>query len=252
MRRTSGAYLSDTHFAMALGVALMLHLMVFGAWMASPKPRVVNIPIRVLNLKLGDGETFEESSTSAANAQGVETELARQLEPGERLVETRGEVWNSLSKTIREKAAKAQPKTKQEATEQVVAALDQVARQFVRSQTFDYAGLGKGSPLGNSTDKNAELMSRYEQLLSAWLVKFQFNPSINVPKGTRVQGSVRVRLDRNGNIRYAAPEKSTRIQALDRTMLQMVERAKPFPPMPQQYAPNSQVLEFVFPITFTF
>lgn len=254
--------LNETHFTIAIAAAIVLHAAGLGLWMASPKPRVVNIPVRVLNIKLGDSDTGAEmadATPAPVNANPLEEELVRQLEPV--AASKPSPALNALASTIRDKTSAAQPKTREETTAQVVAALDEVARQFVRKQAFDYRPLkngeaktvqGPGSVLGNSTDKNAEIMTRYEQLLSTWLVKFQFNPSADAPKNTPLRGSVRVRMDRTGNVRSAYVEKTTRYEELDRAMLEMVSRAKPFPPAPAEYAPNNQLLEFVFPITFTF
>ncbi|MBY0406569.1 MAG: energy transducer TonB, partial [Rickettsiales bacterium] len=123
--------------------------------------------------------------------------------------------------------------------------LASAAKQFVRTSNAQ----AKGSSRANSTAKEAELMSRYEQLISLWIEKFKQYPMEARMQGLQGETVVRIRIDRKGNIRYYILENSTGHQELDRAAIEMVRRANPVPAVPNDY-PRGDLIEFLIPVNF--
>src|SRR5688572_6699221 len=57
--------LTERHFAITIAVALLLHMSGFVAWSLSPKQIVRDIPIRTLNIRLGESDEMELEKPSA-------------------------------------------------------------------------------------------------------------------------------------------------------------------------------------------
>ncbi len=89
---------------------------------------------------------------------------------------------------------------------------------------------------------------RYEQVLFSWLVRHKQYPMLAQRRGLEGRGSVRVRIDRGGQVLDRAVEASTGEKMLDEAALDMVRRASPFPAVPSDYSGGS--FEFVAPIEF--
>ena len=123
-----------------------------------------------------------------------------------------------------------------------------------RSLTLDWqdptASAAEGSKLGNSTVASAEVMSRYEQQISAWIDRFKPNTLMAAGQPDRVTASVRIRIDKRGNIRYMQLEQSTGFAVLDHAAIETVRRANPVPPAPADY-PVEESIEFIVPVVFT-
>ncbi|MBV8938489.1 MAG: hypothetical protein JO089_01445, partial [Alphaproteobacteria bacterium] len=208
MQRIEPFYLDDRHFAAAIAIALLVHLLLFTAWQMIPAAQVAEIPVRVLNLKLGDIENIPDlpSGENEVTSLSVEQELSHQMDNAAPAVPAKPStaVWKMIKKAISQprlpapsaqEAERPQPTPPTEQTAQadaakkiednsaLAAALAQAAQQFVRQQpSFDYravpgAARGAGSPLGNSTRSDAEEATRYEQIISAWMDKFKYLPA---------------------------------------------------------------------------
>ena len=93
-----------------------------------------------------------------------------------------------------------------------------------------------------------EATARYEQLLVAWLEKHKKYP--RRAKRLRIEGEglLRIVIDRTGRTRQIKLEQHTGNRLLDKAVLEMVERANPFPPMPDD--DPRQELEFIVPVAF--
>ncbi len=89
---------------------------------------------------------------------------------------------------------------------------------------------------------------RYEQLLVAWLEKHKHYPRRAKRLRIEGEGRLRIRIDRNGNTLLVELEERTGNRLLDKAVLEMVQRANPFPPFPDDT--RGQEMEFVVPVTF--
>jgi protein TonB len=89
---------------------------------------------------------------------------------------------------------------------------------------------------------------RYEQLLYAWMDRHKQYPMLAQRRGIEGEGSVRVRIDRDGRVLERTVTRSTGQQMLDQAALDMVRRANPFPRVPPEYA--GETFEFVAPIQY--
>jgi len=94
------------------------------------------------------------------------------------------------------------------------------------------------------------MVSRYEQLISLWIQKFKLYPADAKTQGLQGDTVVRIRIDRQGNIRYYILEHSTGIPSLDRAAIDMIRRANPVPAVPNDY-PSGDLIEFLIPVNFS-
>lgn len=107
-----------------------------------------------------------------------------------------------------------------------------------------------GSPLGNSTAKNAEHLLRYEQLLALWIHKFKHYPAEARMKNQEGTAILHLVIDRSGRILKSELSTKTGYTLLDEAVIDMVKQAKTVPAVPDDY-PGENELEFQIPIRFT-
>lgn len=285
----SSPYLEDRHFAAALTAAALIHLVALLLWMFSPHTPVVEIPVRILNIKLGEQEEEVDIVNSiretpdAKNSKVLEKEMARFFEQQPTPVPASPEALaHALSRAVKAMkppgAATPPPPAPPQPAKQEVAKLEQppapmpplpniiqkptrasehAPHQYVRQQAYDYRPLGDskqlpkngGSKLGNTTSTQAEIMARYEQLISAWIDKFKVYPEEARSSGIQGKGIVRIRIDRKGNVRFVTLDESTGSDMLDRAVMEMIHDANPLPPVPDDYK-SGDLFEFKIPISF--
>lgn len=270
-----GNYLYGAMFA-----ALLLHALGYYMWSIAPKQEVINIPVRVLNIKLGDLETTHEVDVKLLepakdNSNKVEDTLSKLVRSEEDEAERNDKLAKSIDKAIdtpekdekkpepvkADKPAKsAKPQklykfdVRTEGKKTAAPVMEVSERQFVRDlpapnvdkSTVQNLALSKQ---GNSKDKQAEVMASYEQQISLWIQKFKVYPE--AAKEAEAQGETvaRIRIDRRGNIRYYTLERSTGHILLDKAAIDMIKRANPVPSVPTNY-PAGDMLEFRIPIRF--
>jgi TonB family protein len=261
-----GEYLGDKYFTLTIAAAIGLHFAGLYAWQLMPHTQVIDIPVRALSIKLGDGEplALEDQppaiSPDADNKSLVENALAKAAQDNSAAEQARDKsVLGSMEKAMNstgESASKALekamalPTAEANALAESARKLSNIARQFVRTNAMQAPGSkGSGSTLGNSTAKEAEMMSRYEQLISLWIEKFKKYPDEARQDGIQGETVVRIRIDRQGNIRYHILERSTGHAILDKAAIDMVKRANPVPAVPNDYPPGD-LIEFLIPVNF--
>ncbi len=105
----------------------------------------------------------------------------------------------------------------------------------------------KASGEGEDAESVTIIRQRYEQQISAWIAKHKVYPATAAGKVGRVV--VRMRIDRQGYVRYYALEESSDVPALDKAAMDMIRRANPVPTPPRNY-PAGNLIEFLIPITF--
>lgn len=207
--------LDDRHFAVVLALAVLMHLGGFVVWTFSPKTKVQDIPIRTLNVRLGEND-----------------ELAPEM-----LAPVPPSVNAPQVEAILDKIAAA-PLPKSEPA-------PDAARQYVREMNPS-----KEKKAGRRDGKrDAEMVSRYTQMISLWIEKFKLYPPQAKAQGLKGTPVVRIRIDRRGNIRYQALERPTGIELLDRAAIDMIRRANPVPAVPSDYPPGDG-FEFLIPVNF--
>ena len=243
--RASHDYLSNRHFVLILLMALVLHMVALYLWHRMPQTEVMDIPVRALNIKLGDGEESSQEAVRIAqpgadNQKDVESVISQMVQPLDDQMPAVAHPANphgaQASKAL-DKAMAADAPAQESARK-----LSGMAKQFVRAN-----GLTATNKTG--TEKDAEMMSRYEQLISLWIEKFKLYP--DEARAENMQGDtlVRIRIDRQGNIRYYILEHSTGYALLDRAAIDMVKRANPVPAVPHDY-PKADLIEFLIPVNF--
>ena len=207
--------LGNKHFALAVTAAIFLHALAWGVWYVLPKTEVVDVPVRPLTIKLGDGEvsiTPEEMRALAPSTMDGSDNDQTSEQPA-----VPSGVWSELMKTTDGESKPA------------------VVKQFVRETEM--------------TPEAAAANLRYEQLVAMWMQKFRVYPKEARDQGIQGETAVRLRLDRRGNVRYYMLERSTGSPILDRAAIDMIRRANPAPAVPADY-PAGDECEFLVPVHF--
>lgn len=228
----------DKYFFAAVGIALVLHITGAFIWQLIPKPQVIDIPVVPLNIKLGNGDTLSAEeikgiAPGAANNSDVEKTLASLVRDVARDQARAEAIAGSLDQAMKDlnKAASA------EALDQSISKPAAQPHQFVREVPAP------------APTRNSEAVVRYEQTISLWVQKFKLYPEAARAAGMEGETVVRVRIDRQGNIRHYILERSTGYSELDRAAIDMIRRANPVPAVPTDY-PAGELLEFLIPVNF--
>jgi TonB family protein len=244
-------YLGHSWFAGVIAATVVLHMLALYAWHLSPVQQVTDIPVRALNIKLGDAdiaadEQIENAKPDASNKSQVEDTLSKLVyQPGEMKYDRAKSVLSTMENAIDNMAKKVAPNAlDKELTQDYLSKLT-TPKQYVRESRTK----GEGTALGNSTASHAEVMRRYEQMISLWIQKFKLYPEEARTQGLQGETVVRIRIDRQGNVRYYILERSTGYQLLDRAAIDMIRRANPVPAVPHDYPPGD-LMEFLIPVTF--
>lgn len=243
-------YLGYNYFAVTFVLAVILHLMAFLGYNMMPHIRIIDIPVRALNIRLGDSdvqqiqEEEQDQQPISANSKQVESVIEKLVrKTTEEKIVKKAPVPVPVAPKIKEAISPAFK------TPEFVDKSNS-PRQFVRAMPAEKNDNGiDGSILGNSADSKAIIKTRYEQTISLWIRKFKLYP--DSARSGEMQGNtvVRIRIDRRGNIRYSALEVSTGYEELDRAALDMVRRANPVPAVPESY-PDGEMFEFLIPVSF--
>lgn len=262
--------LGNRHFLLTMLAAFALHLLAYGIWHLMPKAPVVNIPVRALSIKFGEGdmefspEDMSSSRASTGNSADVEHIISRAVTDPLQAGKSKDAAVKSMEKAMvkpapkpaapvvvanpfDKPAAKIKPFDMRSEGVSVAAPVQEVeARQFVRDLMPPSS---ETSIPGTSTTPKADVAARYEQLVSAWIDKFK-PEKVLTGQSERQTAMVRIRIDRRGNIRYIALEKTTDSMVLDRAALDTVRRSNPVPPAPADY-PAGDLIEFIVPVIFS-
>lgn len=213
--------LDEKHFMVMLALAVLVHLGAFVAWSFAPRQQVQDIIIRTMNVRLGDSEEdmveLQKPEDMMFNTPQMEAVIAQ--------------ITQDLG------GAQPLPQSRKNADD---------AKQYVREVSMPRkkpAGIASGA-------RDAEVMSRYTQMISLWIQKFRITPPEAKLQNRKVTVVVRLRIDRRGTIRYYALEQPSGIEAVDRAALDMIRRANPVPAVPDDYPPGD-AFEFLVPINFS-
>ncbi len=254
-----GAYLHERHFIATLLLALVLHLGGFGIYKLLPKTEVQEIPVRVLNVKLGNvnippppssNNSFNKAmSEFAAKIKNAESIPLKEVE----LVYKRSNTTTNNKNTHKNKLPHYQPTPKKQShayNKSKAAKKYYRAMQHPQINTADDKSLKPGSNDGNANTNSAAIKSRYTQTLSLWIDKHKIYPQEARAKGHGGKVLLRIRINRQGRITRYYLEKSSGHESIDQAIRFMVDAANPVPPVPDDYPDKSPYLDFIIPINF--
>lgn len=272
-----------------LMAAVAFHLLALAVFSLIPEQEVQNVPVRVMNLQLNPGEGVTaaprfssdvlrqiESSQQVMNEPAI---IEKVLEPKVELapkpevkqaphapkkveeksqqgvtitkkkqVNTPKKVAPIQAKNVQEKRVKVDEVIKKKPTRAPLSPTS-TPRQNVRENVVRQTQGNSVVASSRQAKVQEEIIRRYEQALSEWLARHKSYPEQARGQGLEGEGMVRLRINRLGNVIYAAVEKSTGARILDEALIAMVKRANPVPPVPNNY-PAGQLFEFLIPIRF--
>lgn len=231
-------------------LAIFLHISAGYAWYLAPKTKIIDIPVRAINIRLGDSDIEREQIQDDTEIPDPELTTSKQVEDAMTKLIRNNQPEKAVKKSPPPQAPKSHdPVERQEEKQSPLLDVD-APRQFVRFTTKqNIQEQTLGSALGNTEDKTADIKARYEQMISLWIQKFKLYPDSAREKGLQGKTVVRIRIDRRGNIRYSALEDTTGSEELDRAALDMVRRANPVPAVPENYVAG-ELFEFLIPVKF--
>ncbi len=240
-------YLGPQHFARVIALVLLLHFAALYSWYRMPHEQVIDIPVRALNIKLGDIDMTQDTTPAASqpdsgNSKDVENTLSKLVQDVP--VKESAQADNVADAVL---PAGGKKDTAAKKDQDYLSKLAASPKQFVRNSQA--AQPAQKIVMGNSAASNAEIMSRYEQLISLWIQKFKLYPDEARARGQQGETVIRIRIDRRGNIGYYILERSTGFQILDKAAIDMIKRANPVPAVPHDY-PQGDLMEFLIPVSF--
>lgn len=251
-------YLTARDFSVMLGIAFVVHVLVFVVAALVPNTKVTDIPVRALSFKLGDENRITASSAPAPVPTMADPVAAPVIQA------VSADSWQAtpnvpapvvpaplIAKPEQKPVVKPAP-VKAPPALKPAAAIAPTPQQYVRE-----VGAAPTGPVGatmgqeNATrvaDQQAQAVrARYEQQISAWIQQHKLYPTAAGGREGRVV--VRMRIDRAGNVRYFAIEQSAGLAIFDSSALDMIRRANPVPAVPENY-PAGNLVEFLIPISF--
>ncbi len=97
--------------------------------------------------------------------------------------------------------------------------------------------------------RDAQVIARYEQQLSQWILKHKTYPAY--ARNNNLSGNVlvRIQINREGRLLNSWLELSSQHPVLDMAAKDMVQRAAPMPAIPPDY-PAGERFEFIIPVSF--
>ncbi len=253
-------YLNQRDFLKMLGVAFLVHAMIFTIAALLPGEKVTNIPVRALSFKLGDHDqaaAYAPSPSPAAVAAPVMQAVS--ADSWRAAPNTPAPAVPEPLKPVARAAANKPVVKPAPAPVPAPPAVAPTPQQFVRevgapspqavAKAVTNAGVPTGAVGGQgvSSTVSEATRARYTQEVSAWIQQHKYYPASAA--GREGRAVVRMRIDRAGNVRYYAIEQSAGLVALDEAALDMIRRANPVPAVPVDY-PAGSLVEFLIPITF--
>ncbi len=275
-------YLGSLDFGVMMLAAAFLHLVVIVAYHFMPDPKPETVPVRVLNVRLGAengtllaadaageppamggaGPDAVESSApvSSVNAPASTTPSSAEVRALDAMLSQLQSEDNAKSG---ERKRRAKPATAVNADNSLIEhAASTGPVKYVRRPGEWGDGTGpsaapaasggepvQGSPMGNSSAAEAELLRRYEQVISLWVARNKIYPPEAFARGLQGEAVVRVRINRQGRILSYRIEQSSGHALIDSGLGEMVKRSNPVPAVPENY-PGGKELEFLIPVSF--
>jgi protein TonB len=121
---------------------------------------------------------------------------------------------------------------------------EQARNAFTKSDVASTVG-SNGTNEGLSAEQ--QVRANYEKVISSWIGQHKIYPAS--ARGREGRAVLRIRIDRQGYVRYYALEESSGVAVLNSAAIDMIRRANPVPAVPENY-PAGNLIEFLIPITF--
>ena len=273
---TSRDTIDQRFFLLTLLIAVGLHAAGVYIWSLMPKAAVENIPVRVLNIKLSDGDNIpapepkavQPDTSAAAKGDSAVSSLShyqnKENARQQSVAESMDKAMADLSKNAAQQAAlppvaltkplkpvvKGKFNIRSEGTKTAAPVFPVTTRQYVRDDQLQaMTGSTTQNSAGHSKLSSDKVVARYAEVIALWVQKFKVYPAKAKKKGMVGETAVHIRIDRQGNILYYALERSTGHTLLDHAAIDMIRRADPVPAVPGDY-PAGDVLEFLIPVSF--
>jgi len=214
-------------FAVCLLVAALAHVVVLSLPMTRERAERRASPAIVFRFDVAASSAAPDraqASPPAASTEPVASEHRETAVPTEPLPAVRSRDPQAPTPVEESRPAAAGARAAQPEAEASVARLDQAER---------FAATARAS---------------YEQVLAAWLERHKYYPMS--ARRRRLQGESRlhISLHRDGSVASVRVDPPGRYPMLDQAALDMVERADPFPPVPDALPAGE--FAFVVPVTF--
>lgn len=271
-------YLRETDFFKMLGVALLLHAVILGAAHLWPEEKVTDIPVRALTFKIGAGQRIMALPMDVAPVQpqplhsGPWRAAPEVTKPQPPKAQPKPEpvkpakIIPLVPAAQRQKPIENEPPpqrmvpseqtTPQPATQPRLpdtsvltsrVAIAPTPQRFIR-ETPPTGSLGTiNAPSSSAAEAAQAIRAKYELEISSWI---QRHYPQNITSGPRkLRPVVRMRIDRQGSVRYYAIEESSGSATVDAAAIDMIRRANPLPAVPDSY-PAGNLIEFLIPIVF--
>jgi protein TonB len=258
-----GVYLKPKHFLIMLALAGAIHAVIIGIYAMMPRQEVIKIPVRVLNIKLGDGGGSVVQAPSPApvlndSRQGIPTLMEMPVRPLAKETPNASKaaqamVDKDLSTHMLHKPVRNAVTDETKKADMTLS----TPKQYVRANsapTEAAAGGNAGTRGSNGrslagTPEGDEIIQRYEQTISLWMARHKIYPE--PVKEAHIEGDavVRIRIDREGRVLYSTIDRSSNNAMIDQAVLAMVQASDPVPAVPTDYPDGSQ-LEFLIPVSF--
>ncbi len=265
-------YLTQRHFHMMIAVAAAIHVLALAIYAIMPPQDVLDIPVRILNVKLAGPSLASVNSTSKTKQEqhiqsvpskdnAVKSKAAVPTPPQSASKDSAVAYKSKASKVVAAKESSRRKQARKSRSEQAVDAVSASFRaktlpatntrgrspsHFVRAQE---GAFGEGSIYGNNNLSETEVVRRYEQILSLWIEQHKVYPVEARRHKQQGNALVRIRIDRNGNILRFRLEQATGHALIDNAIGQMIAAANPVPAVPENY-PAGREIEFLVPVSF--
>lgn len=255
------------NFKRSVILSIMIHIIALIIFAWNFEYNITKTPPRILKVKLGsiDFQSDDDSHRKPqkeGSAEQVKKEQKlqekKEIEQKSELKKTKAE--QQIKKAVRKEISinpvlveKDQPveKKKKEVKNSAEKEQQQVLPQEVKKMGNADDALGvKGSVLGNEALAEQEKIYNYGQKINLWLTKHKRYPAEAMKKKLTGEAVLYLQINRKGEILFHHLVEKTGYAILDAAALEMVERAKKVPPVPDDYRPNAKIFDFFLDVVF--
>jgi len=201
-------------------------------------------PLRV-QVTSFDSISFENSAPSISEAEVLDLSPRPQprMQPitQKKVVEQTSQLAMLRPEVIESTERKKEPQVQDvlEKTPELDADTEELTEKSVQSMQ----SLPVNAPLNNDA-----LTATYENIVVAWLERSKRYPDRAIRRGIEGEALLTLRISNTGDVLAFNVEDSSGFSILDEEVRRMVQRASPFPPMPENL--STRELSFSIPIAF--
>lgn len=248
-----GSHMGEKQFLIMVALAIVVHLMVIGIYSMKPRERAMIIPVRVLNIKLDAGAAGLEMPKLSdmpgyvppppeleSNQNQIKLDAQRIPSPQQAAA---NKIYNNskqkslMSVLTQDKEARTSKAAPEKLFSDKIPARP---RKYVRETEIDHSTkMAKESVdiSGNGTNLpgvqgGTEVVTRYTQELSAWVINHQIYPAEAKAQGIEGSATVRLTIKRDGHLLNKVIVASSGNTMLDQAALDMVTHSDPMPKVP--------------------